>query len=68
MFDSMNPYESIVALVASDPQELAKLIKAIRTPIKILGFTSYGNKQAAYIMGDIRTKTIRRPKNEIKGE
>lgn len=67
-FDSLNPYQNIVSLVASDPVELVSMIKAIRTPIKILAVTSYGIKQVAYIVGDVRPKVVRRPKNEIKGE
>lgn len=54
MFDSLNPYNSLVALTGDSPEALVSLIKEIRTPIKILAITSSGTKQVAYIMGDVR--------------
>lgn len=54
-FDSINPYESLVAVVADSPQDLVRDLKAIKTPIKIVSIVQSGTKSVAYIMGDIRT-------------
>ena len=56
LFDSLNPYNSLQAIVADSPQELVLEIQKIRTPINILGFTQMGAKSVAYIMGDHRIK------------
>jgi hypothetical protein len=55
-FNSVNPYESLQVIVADDPQALVVALTNIKTPIKIIAIVPYGNKQAAYIMGDIRIK------------
>lgn len=69
IFDSLNVYESIVAIIGTDPDDLVRQIKAIRTPVKILSITSYGTRQVAYVVGDIRQpKTIRRTKDIVQGE
>jgi len=66
-FDSMNPYENMEVIIADDPVSLLKMIKAQRTPIKIVAIVAWGNRHAAYIMGDIR---MPKPKKQIptKGE
>ena len=53
-FDSLNPYQNMEVLIAEDPMSLLALIKAQRTPIKIVAIVPYGTRQAAYILGDIR--------------
>ena len=55
-FNSVNPYESLQVIVADDPQALVVALTKIKTPIRIVAIVPYGNKQAAYIMGDIRIK------------
>lgn len=55
-FDSLNPYESLVVIVADSPQDLVNQLKAIKTPIKIVAINQVGTKSAAYIMGDVRIK------------
>lgn len=64
-FSSLNPYESLEVLVADSPQELVTMLKTIRTPIKIVNIVSYGSKQVAYIMGDVRPNEVKRAK--LKG-
>lgn len=49
-FDSLNVYESMMSITADSPDELAKAISAIRAPIKIVGFNSYGTKQVCYFL------------------
>ena len=61
-FSSVNPYESLAVITADDPQALVIALTKITTPIKIVAIVPYGNKQAAYIMGDIRIK-----KSKLKG-
>ena len=56
-FDSLNPYQNMEVLIAEDPMSLLALIKAQRTPIKIVAIVPYGTRQAAYILGDIRFPT-----------
>lgn len=68
-FSSINPYESIQAVVADSPSELCKALTAIQTPIRIVSIVAYGSKHAAYIQGDIRIEKLkpgRKPK-ENKG-
>lgn len=55
-FDSLNPYESLVVIVADSPQDLVDELKKVRTPIKIVSIVQVGVKSAAYIMGDVRIK------------
>jgi hypothetical protein len=53
-FDSLNPYQSLVPVVADSPGQLVDMLKSIRTPIKIVAIVGYGTKQVAYIAGDVR--------------
>lgn len=53
-FSSLNPYQSLEEVTANSPAELVVLLKQIRTPIKILAITSYGTRQVAYVIGDVR--------------
>ncbi len=64
-FNSMNPYESLQVILADDPQALVLALIAIRTPISIVAIVPYGNRQAAYIMGDHRI--TKRQKSKLKG-
>lgn len=64
-FTSTNPYQSLEVVIADDPQSLVKILRSIQTPIKILAIVPYGNRQAAYITGDIR---IVQKKSKSKGE
>lgn len=64
-FDSLNPYQTLQVIVEDDPEKLVAVLKSNPTPIKIVAIVPYGNKQAAYIMGDIRIKKL---KNKIKKE
>lgn len=57
-FSSLNPYQSLEVVIADDPQSLLKLLREISTPIKIIAIVPYGSRQAAYIMGDIRSNKI----------
>lgn len=63
-FSSVNPYESLQVIIADDPQALVGELTRFTTPIKIVAIVPYGNKQAAYIMGDHRIKR----KKPIKGD
>lgn len=63
-FSTLNPYESLEAVVGDDPQDLIRQLKLIRTPIKIVAIVGLGTKQVAYIMGDIRQSEIKRSKNK----
>jgi hypothetical protein len=53
-FTSLNPYQSVEQLTAESPDELVSMLKQIRTPIKIIGITTYGTRQVAYVVGDVR--------------
>jgi hypothetical protein len=50
-FENLNPYQSVLSLVANSPDELARAISSIKAPIKIIGFTAYGTKQVCYFLG-----------------
>lgn len=63
-FDSLNPYESLISLTGSSPEELVRLLKEIRTPIKIVAITSYGTRQVAYVMGDVRVNENKKLKQK----
>lgn len=54
LFDSMNLYESLDAVIGSDPFDLVKQLKSYRTPIKIVAIVPQGTRHVAYIMGDVR--------------
>lgn len=64
-FDSLNPYQSLVAIQGDSPEDLVENLRSIKTPIKIIGLTSYGARQVAYVMGDIR---IQKQQKSIKRE
>lgn len=49
-FENLSAYSSVIPLIANSPMELAQAISAIKAPIKILGFNSYGTKQVCYIL------------------
>lgn len=53
-FDSLNPYESLVAITENDAQALVETIKKIRTPIKIVSIVATNGRHTAYVIGDIR--------------
>jgi hypothetical protein len=60
-FESFNLYDRLTPIVGRDPDELVELLSQIKTPIKIVAITSYGIKQVAYVMGDVRRqKKIKR--------
>ena len=66
-FDSLNPYQTLVPVVADTPGQLVDALKQIRTPIKIVAIVSYGTKQVAYIAGDVRVSETPIKKTKIKG-
>lgn len=55
-FSSLNPYQSLEEITANSPAELVALLKQIKTPIKIVSIVSYGTRQVAYVIGDVRKK------------
>lgn len=63
-FSSLNPYESLQAVHGLSPEDLIAQLRAIRTPIKIVAIVPYGNRQVAYVMGDVR---IENTKKKLKG-
>lgn len=62
-FDSLNPYSNMEVVLGDDPVSLLALLKSINTPIKIVAIVPYGNKHAAYIVGDIRMRQIKTSSN-----
>lgn len=64
-FSSLNPYESLEVVVSDSPQGLVEVLKQIKTPIKIVAIVAYGNRHAAYILGDVTTSG---PKKKTKTE
>jgi hypothetical protein len=65
-FSSLNPYQSIEQITGESPDELVKLLKQIRTPIKIIAITSYGSRQVAYVAGDVRKSQQIRAEKPLK--
>lgn len=66
-FSSLNPYQSLEQITGESPDELVALLKQIRTPIKVIAITAYGNRQVAYIIGDVRkTQQVSQIKKTIK--
>jgi len=63
-FDSLNPYQSLVPVVADTPAQLVDMLKSIRTPIKILAIVPFGTKQVAYVTGDVRVETNKKLKGK----
>jgi len=59
IFQSLNPYDNIEVLRADSPEALIELIKSIKVPIKILAFTSSGNRHYAYIQGLVKVKKVK---------
>lgn len=55
-FSSLNPYQSLEEITANSPAELVVMLKQIKTPIKIVSIVSYGTRQVAYVIGDVRKK------------
>jgi len=63
---SFNPYERLEVVVADDPQSLVKALRQIRHKVIIIQITSYGTKQAAYIMGDIEMVQVQNKQKNLK--
>ena len=61
-FSSLNPYQNLEVVISISPQDLVMDLKAIRTPVKIVAIVPYGNKFAAFIMGDVRKKEVKNNK------
>lgn len=57
-FDSLNPYSTLGVIIADSPQELVTKIQAIRTPIGIVQFVSYGTRIAAFYTGDVPSRKV----------
>jgi len=57
LFDSLNPYQNLVSIEASDSKELLAVIKSIHQPVTIINIVSHGGKLIAFIKGDIRKST-----------
>ena len=60
-FSSLNPYDSLAVVVSDSPQALVADLKKIATPIRIVAIVQAGTKSVAYIMGDIRVDTAKKP-------
>jgi len=67
VFSSVNPYQSLQAIVADDPQGLVKALTDIKTPVKVIAIVAYGTKQVAYVMGDIRNLKLKSIKGKNNG-
>lgn len=63
VFSSLNPYDNLEVILSDSPQGLVDELKKIRTPIKIISIVQVGNKSAAYVMGDVRKKEIKKTKS-----
>ena len=63
-FDSLNPYQNLEYVSGQTPDELLAMIKQFKTPIKIISIHSHRNRLVAFVMGDIRKKRGRPPKNK----
>lgn len=63
-FDSLNPYANLEYVSGQTADELLVAIKAFRTPVKIINIVSHRNRLVAFVMGDIRKKRGRPPKNK----
>jgi len=61
-FSSLNPYESLQAVVGDSPEDLVSQLRSIRTPMKIVAIVAQGSKHVAYVMGDIRMTTTKKKK------
>lgn len=63
-FSSLNPYQTLEQVTASSPEELVTLLKQIKTPIRIISIGSFGTRQVAYIVGDIRKEQVKKTKSK----
>lgn len=56
-FDSLNPYQNLVAITADSPTDLVAELKKIQVPMSIVAIVnSGGTRQTAYLMGDFVSK------------
>jgi hypothetical protein len=61
-FSSLNPYETLQAITGDSPEDLIAKLREIRTPIKIVAIVPNGTRHVAYVMGDVRIQTKKKPK------
>jgi len=68
-FDSMNPYQSLQAIVARTEKELIERLLAIKTPVRIVNiYEKSTGRICAWVMGDIRKKPGPKPKPKNEGD
>jgi len=66
LFDSLNPYQTLVTIRGDDPEDVLNQIKEIKTPFKIFWMGSHRNRFIAIIGGDIRASHKKKIKKESK--
>lgn len=64
-FSSLNPYETLRSVVADSPEALVTALISIKTPIKIVGMTSYGTRQVAYVVGHLPPVKTKKSKKDL---
>jgi hypothetical protein len=66
LFESMNPYEKLFAIVGEGPDDLVRKLTDIKTPIKIIAIVPYGVRQVAYVTGHVteKPKKVKTPKEK----
>jgi hypothetical protein len=68
-FDSLNPYQRLETISAGSLEELVVMVRAIKTPIKIVSVHSNATMTSwkALVCGDVRAATkIKQQKTKIK--
>ena len=68
-FDSLNPYQRLETISAGSLEELVVMVRAIKTPIKIVSVHSNATLTAwkALVCGDVRAAvSIKKQKTKIK--
>jgi hypothetical protein len=68
-FDSLNPYQRLETISAGSLEELVVMVRAIKTPIKIVSVHSNATMTSwkALVCGDVRAAaTVRKQKTKIK--
>jgi len=68
-FDSLNPYQRLETISAGSIEELVVMVRAIKTPIKIVSVHSNATLTSwkALVCGDVRAAvSIKKQKTKIK--
>jgi hypothetical protein len=65
--DTLNPYQSLVSITESSPEDLVEAIRAIQQPIKIVSIVATGKRHTCYFLGPFNKVTRKKTRRKTNG-